>query len=63
MKTKDLEKKKDADLVKLLKEKREALREFRFGVASGSSNTSQASALRRDIARILTEQNARARTK
>jgi ribosomal protein L29 len=60
MKTKELQKKKDGELFKLLKDKQESLREFRFGVAgSASNNTSQAQALRKDIARILTELNTR----
>lgn len=62
MKTKELQKKKDQDLFKLLKDKQESLREFRFGVSGGgSNNTSQARNLRREIARILTELNSRAR--
>ena len=46
----------DADLVKTLKEKREALRVFRFGVAgSKTRNVKEASAIKRDIARVMTE--------
>ncbi|MEX0909722.1 MAG: 50S ribosomal protein L29 [Candidatus Paceibacterota bacterium] len=60
MKIKELQKKKDTELFKLLKDKQESLREFRFGVSgSAASNTSQAQALRKDIARVLTELNAR----
>jgi ribosomal protein L29 len=60
MKTTELQKKKDVELFKLLKEKQESIREFRFGVSgSTSNNTSQAQALRKDVARILTELNAR----
>lgn len=62
MKTKELQKKKDQDLFKLLKDKQENLREFRFGVSGGgSNNTSQARNLRKEIARILTELNSRSR--
>jgi len=61
MKMAELQKKKDAELVKLLAEKRESLREFRFGVSSTSGNTSEGRTLRKEIARILTELNSRAR--
>jgi|AntRauTorckE6833_2_1112554.scaffolds.fasta_scaffold27286_3 ribosomal protein L29 len=62
MKTKELQKKKDQDLLKLLRDKQESLREFRFGVSGGGSdNTSQAQTLRKDIARIFTELNERSR--
>ena len=48
--------KKTEDLAKILSEKREALRMFRFGL-SGSKvkNLKEGKSLRRDIARILTE--------
>ena len=49
-----------ADLTKMLAEKREALRVFRFGGAgSRSRNVREGRNLRKDIARILTELNAR----
>ncbi len=53
-KTDEFRKKDDKDLKKLLAEKREFLRDFRFN-AKGSSvrNTKEGSALRKDIARIL----------
>ncbi|TAK57815.1 50S ribosomal protein L29 [Patescibacteria group bacterium] len=52
----DFKKMNDADLAKTLKEKREALRVFRFGVAgSKTRNVKEASVLRRDIARVMTE--------
>ena len=48
------------DLQKLLVEKREALRAFRFGSAgSRSRNTREGRNLRKEIARALTEVNAR----
>lgn len=49
------------DLQKLLAEKREALRLFRFGI-SGSKlkNVKEGKGLRKEIARILTELNSRA---
>lgn len=57
---KDITTKKDTDLTKELKDKREALRLFRFG-ASGSKvkNVKEGQNLRRDIARILTEMRRR----
>jgi ribosomal protein L29 len=46
------------DLVKALYEKRESLRSFRFGEAgSKTRNVKEGSALRKDIARIMTELN------
>lgn len=50
--------KNKADLVKALYEKREALRAFRFGEAgSKTRNVKEGGALRKEIARILTELN------
>ncbi len=44
------------DLTKLAAEKREALRVFRFGVAGSKvKNVKEGSALKKEIARILTE--------
>ncbi|MCK5021683.1 MAG: 50S ribosomal protein L29 [Candidatus Pacebacteria bacterium] len=58
----DLKKKTEKDLHKSLLEKRAELREFRFAL-SGSKikNIKKARALRRMIARILTELNFRVR--
>lgn len=55
-----LEKKTDKDLQKMLGEKREALRSFRFG-SSGSKtkNVKEGSNNKKDIARILTEMRKR----
>ena len=48
------------DLHKEVAEKREALRSFRFGSAgSRSRNTREGRNLRKEIARLLTEVNAR----
>ena len=58
MKSTELLKKKDADLLKLLKEKKEALREHSFGSAGASKGISPRNT-RKDIARILTEMSAR----
>jgi ribosomal protein L29 len=55
MKAKELTAKKGTELQELLKEKREALRTFRFGVAgSKTRNVKEGKNLRKDIARILT---------
>jgi ribosomal protein L29 len=46
------------DLAKALYEKREALRAFRFGEAGTKTrNVKEGSALRKEIARIMTELN------
>ncbi|MBX4215982.1 50S ribosomal protein L29 [Candidatus Parcubacteria bacterium] len=57
----ELKNKKADDLTKLLEEKREALRMFRFGV-SGSKvkNMKEGRTLKREIARIMTELRSRA---
>lgn len=48
------------DMQKEIAEKREALRNFRFGSAgSRSRNTREGRGLRKDIARLLTEMKAR----
>jgi|GEM_PF-646072 len=57
----DIRKKDDKELAKLLAEKREALREFRFSMkGSRIRNTKEGSNLRKDIARILGTQAERA---
>ena len=53
---KDLKSKSDKELEKLILEKRRALRLFYFGVAgSKAKNVKEGNAIRKDIARILTE--------
>jgi ribosomal protein L29 len=60
MKMQDLEKKKDADLKKLLKEKRETYKNFRFGMSGTKTrNVKEGKDLRKDTAQILTEINKR----
>lgn len=60
MKSKDLKTKTPADLAKLVSEKREALRAFRFGGAGAKTkNVREGRAIRKDIARILTALNSR----
>ena len=55
---KELLAKKEADLIKLLKEKREALRNFKFAISgSKTRNVKEGGMLRREIARILTALN------
>ena len=59
--TTDVIKKSTKDLEKALKEKREALREFRFASAGARKrNTRDGRNTRREIAQILTELRARA---
>lgn len=56
----DLQKKSDADLEKDLKEKREALRAFRFGMSGSSTrNVKEGHNFKLEIARMLTEKRAR----
>ena len=61
---KEFKKTGDADLAKLLAEKRKTLRLFRFGIAgSKAKNVKEGRNLKREIAQILTEINARSRGK
>ena len=60
MKYTELQKKTDADLKKVLVEKRRAIKDFRFGLAGSKiRNVKEGEHQRRDIARILTELRAR----
>lgn len=60
MTRKELEKKNVAELDKLLKEKREALRKFRFELAgSKTKDIKEGKNLRRDIAQIMTERKVK----
>lgn len=60
---KELNKKTDAELIKMLAEKRDALRLVRFG-ASGSKkrNVKESENTRHDIARILTKLSSSKKT-
>jgi len=59
MKFKELTTKNAADLSKLLGEKKEALRVFRFGAAGAKSkNVKEGRGIRKDIARIMTVVNS-----
>jgi ribosomal protein L29 len=56
----DLTNKQGKELASLLEENREALRKFRFGISgSKTRNVKEGRNIRKDIARILTEQNRR----
>lgn len=56
----DLTNKKEKELASLLEEKREALRKFRFGISgSKTRNVREGRNIRKEIARVLTEQNRR----
>jgi ribosomal protein L29 len=58
---KDIREKNTADLTQFVGEKRTELRKLRFGTAgSNLRNTRATRTARRDIARALTEMNARA---
>jgi ribosomal protein L29 len=60
MNMKELKEKNEADLAKLVAEKREELRKLRFGVAGSTMrNVHAGKNLRREIAQILTEITSR----
>lgn len=59
---KDIQKKSDTEIVSLVQEKREELRSARFGTAgAGNADVKVVRTARKDIARGLTELNARKR--
>ena len=59
---KDIQKKKDAELVTMVEEQREVLRSARFNAAgTGTRNVKAVREARQQIAHGLTELNARAR--
>ncbi len=56
MKMSELKKKQDGELIKMLREKRNEIREARFGgMTGGKTNLHATAGLRKDVARILTE--------
>ena len=60
MKKLDIKTKTAADMQKMLADKREALRVFRFGAAGAKTkNVKEGRAIRKDIARILTAMNVK----
>ncbi len=64
MKAKELKEKSEAELQKLLKEKREKLREARFVLATGRlKNVNEIKNIKKDIARILTLLNLKKKNK
>ena len=55
MKPEEIRKKSEKDLKKLLKKKKEKLKEVKFNLSSGRvKNTKEAKKIKKDIARILT---------
>lgn len=59
MKFKEISNKTPVDLAKMLAEKKEALRVFRFGAAGAKSkNVREGRSIRKDIARAMTAMNA-----
>ena len=61
-KMKDIQKKNDKDLTKMLGEKREEIRGFRFETAGSKTRDVRAARKnKKEIARILTELNIRSR--
>ncbi len=57
---KDINHKTLADLSKMVSDKRESLRVFRFGTTGAKTkNVKESRTIRRDIARILTVMNAK----
>lgn len=59
LKFKDIQSKKNDELLKLLKDKQDELKDFRFGsTGAKSKNVKFGSSIRKDIARILTFINA-----
>ena len=60
---KDLQKKSEKDLNKMLTEKREVLRSFRFGTAGSKTRDVKAARQnKREVAQILTELTARSKS-
>lgn len=56
----NLKEKSEKELQKLLKDNREQLRKFRFGIAgAGNKKSRQPKAIRKEVAQVLTEINAR----
>ena len=60
LKMKEITAKTPADLTKMIAEKREALRVFRFGAAGAKTkNVREGRAIRKDIARMMTALNSK----
>ncbi len=59
IKMKDITSKTNADIIKMIDEKREALRVFRFGGAGAKiKDVKQGRSIRKDIARMMTALSA-----
>jgi len=59
---KDIQKKSDSEIVSFVQEQRETLRKARFaGAGAGTSDVKAVRTARKDVARSLTELNARKR--
>ena len=59
---KDITNKTQADLAKLVADRRETLRSFRFSTAGAKTkNVKEGRSVRKDIARIMTAMNAKPR--
>lgn len=57
---KEIKTKTPAELIKLISEKNEALRAFRFGITGAKAkNVKEGRTLRKDIAKMLTEINSK----
>ena len=60
MKNNELKKLSDKDLLKMLDEKRKAVRQFRFDVTGSKvKNLKEGGTIKKDVARILTELTSR----
>ena len=60
MKNNELKKLSDKDLLKMLEEKRKAVRQFRFDVTGSKvKNLKEGGTIKKDVARILTELTSR----
>jgi ribosomal protein L29 len=58
MKFKEISNKTKTDLIKMVAEKKEELRQFRFGGAGAKTkNTKHGNVIKKDIARIMTAMN------
>jgi len=63
MKTQEIRKQTDKELLKLLDEKQQAVRQFRFDITGSKvKNIKEGANFRKDVARIKTEISLRART-
>ncbi len=60
MKSKEIKNKNEGELEKMLEERAQALKNFRFAISgSKTKNVKEGRMIRKDIAKILTEMNAK----